>query len=371
MRWPRGAAPPLVSVLAAAARGTTALPLRRLSDADVRWAIDSGLGPLLFHVTRDDPDARGLPGWRQLLAADLTARVLTGVTGDATAEILDACGTRAGPITLLKGIALASEYYPEPHLRPMRDVDLLVDEGGVPEMEAVLERLGYRRQTSLPPEFYAGHHHTAPFRHPVSGVWVEVHHRLFRPEIGVARDGLFDLEHVRAQRRPLAFRGHSAFRLTDELRLVQVACHWGQELQPVGGMVAMLDLIYVLSRSGSRFDWDRVLGWLEGSRSARYVYVLVTYLARHRLIEVPARVSPSLCASTGDIGAGTLAVLHWLIDRYVVAGCPLRFPMIGRNLDIVWGTLLMPRPPLPRGLLVPWHLLPVVRHRVRVPGSSW
>jgi hypothetical protein len=246
----------------------------------------------------------------------------------------------------------------------MGDVDLLVDEEGVAALEAVLERLGYRRSSPLPPEYYTGHHHTMPFRHPQSGVWVEVHHRLFRPGTAVARDPFFDPEHVRAQRRPVDFQGRPAFRLSDKLRVVQIASHWGPDLQRVGGMIAMLDLIYLLSRSADGLDWNEALGWLQGSNSARYVYLLLTYLARHKLVTLPPRVLPSLGASTPDIDTVTLAVLHWLIDRYVVAGCRPRFPMIGRNLDIVWHSLLVPQPWLPRALLVPWNLLPLLRRHV-------
>jgi hypothetical protein len=129
-------------------------------------------------------------------------------------------------------------------------------------------------------------------------------------------------------------------------------------------MVAMLDLIYLLSRSVDRLDWDRLLGWLRGSTSARYVYLLLTYLARHGLLALPPRVIPSLRGSASDIDTVTLATLHWLVDRYVVAGCRPRFPMVGRNLYIAWHTLLVPHPRLPRGLLVPWNLLPVVRRHV-------
>jgi hypothetical protein len=304
-----GATPPLVHALDAAARGAVALPLSRFSDADVEWAIETGLGPLLHHVTRDDPSARGSAAWRQLRAADLTARVLTGVWIEAVTEILDAGASRIGPITLLKGSRLAFEY-PEPQLRPMRDVDLLVDEGDVPGLEAILERLGYRRISSMPAEFYTGHHHTIPFQHPGSGVWVEVHHHLFRPGNPVARDALFDPEHIRAERRPVVFQGRPALRLSDELLVAHIASHWGVQLQRGGGMVAMLDLIYLLSRSADCLDWDRLLGWLRGSTSARYVYLLVTYLARHGLLTLPPRVIPSLRDSAPDVDAVTLGAIH-------------------------------------------------------------
>ena len=39
---------------------------------------------------------------------------------DAMQEIIDASRAYVPYLTLLKGISIAEQYYPEPHLRPMR-----------------------------------------------------------------------------------------------------------------------------------------------------------------------------------------------------------------------------------------------------------
>lgn len=46
---------------------------------------------------------------------------------EAVGEIIDACGRSVRSLTLLKGISISEECYPDPHLRLMRDVDLLIE----------------------------------------------------------------------------------------------------------------------------------------------------------------------------------------------------------------------------------------------------
>jgi hypothetical protein len=55
------------------------------------------------------------------------------------------------------------------------------------------------------------------------------------------------------------------------------------------GLLAMLDEVYLLEVSTP--DWGRLLGWLSTSRAATYLGVLLTYLHRRRLVELPPRVA--------------------------------------------------------------------------------
>src|SRR5207253_6578076 len=98
---------------------------------------------------------------------------------DALDGIVRGCPGTAPPLTLLKGVSVCEQYYPEPHLRPMVDIDVLVDPAALASVESLLLELGYRRRSQNPPEFYDAHHHTTPFRHPQTQAWVEVHRRLF------------------------------------------------------------------------------------------------------------------------------------------------------------------------------------------------
>jgi hypothetical protein len=82
---------------------------------------------------------------------------------------------------LLKGAHLAFAVYPDPALRPMNDLDLLVAPEEVERASAVLHGLGYRVTFEIGPDTdYSRLHHERPVIRPGS-VQVEIHHRLDRP----------------------------------------------------------------------------------------------------------------------------------------------------------------------------------------------
>jgi len=111
-------------------------------------------------------------------AAQVRARVL--------AEILT-CYQAAGiEVLILKGAALAHLIYPQPMLRPMRDIDILVRAADVYRAYALLPEIGF----IPPPGAHAGlgpdHHHLTAIKRVADGfsVSVEVHHALHLNERG-------------------------------------------------------------------------------------------------------------------------------------------------------------------------------------------
>jgi Uncharacterised nucleotidyltransferase len=55
-----------------------------------------------------------------------------GTQLEAVGEIIEACRGRVPTLVLLKGMSIAEQFYPESHLRLMRDVDFLVPKKYVP-----------------------------------------------------------------------------------------------------------------------------------------------------------------------------------------------------------------------------------------------
>jgi hypothetical protein len=285
--------PSLIALLRAASEDRADLALADFGPDQIRWAIETGLGALLRRSTAKDPMAGTSPLWPVLQGADLTARITVGEQLDAVDEIIRGCASKAPPLTLLKGASICEQYYPEPHLRPMLDIDVLVDPAALEPVESTLLQLGYGRRSKNPPEFYETHHHTTPFHHPRTHVWVEVHRGLFPVQSPLGSDRIFGPENLAAERRPAKFRGQPVNRLSDELQLVYLACHWASDLRRVGGMVPMLDLIYLL-RNARAIQWERILDWLAGSVASSYVYLLLTYLDRYELLELAPEVLRSL-----------------------------------------------------------------------------
>ena len=64
---------------------------------------------------------------------------------DCLEQIIRAARQEGIELTLLKGCASALRYYPEPHLRTMGDVDVLVPERQREALERRVRKLGFER----------------------------------------------------------------------------------------------------------------------------------------------------------------------------------------------------------------------------------
>ena len=97
---------------------------------------------------------------------------------------LERLGGAGIPVVALKGVALAWRHYPEPGLRPMRDLDLLVPEARARQAIALLHDAGFvpvaTDAATLAEAFEYGHDLPAQ-RHAELGVTIELHHRLTDP----------------------------------------------------------------------------------------------------------------------------------------------------------------------------------------------
>jgi len=334
----------LLALLRTASHGGTGLPMEGFDERAIRWVVDTGLGPLFARVTAHHPDAGSFPFRSLVQAADLTARVIAADQMEAMAEIIDACRDEAPPLVLLKGISIAEQYYPAPHLRPMRDIDFLVERDAVPRIESMLSKLGYLQPAQRPAEFYETHHHSAPFFHPDTGVWVDVHRALVPSTSALRADRVFSVEILRTQLRASTFRGRRVSRLSDELQIVHLACHWAHRLQVVGGMVAMVDMTYLL-KNARGVQWPRILEWTADSVARRYLDLLLTYLARRGLVDLEPAVLHRLSSTQSSLDRLTRDLGHALIDRYVVDGRDFGRLMSERNLGRLWRTFVLRRPP--------------------------
>ena len=137
--------------------------LQNASDREFLWAIQAGLGPLLHAATRSHNER--IPGERRsiLLSSDLTARIKHGLKLDSAREVIDACATVGAPVTLLKGISISEQLYPQGHLRPMSDIDVLVPRESYDRIEQELLQRGFVRG---PDEAEPDSHHGTPLLDP-------------------------------------------------------------------------------------------------------------------------------------------------------------------------------------------------------------
>ncbi len=121
-------------------------------DADdweaARWSMQvHGIAPLLDRAFESSANGAALPerlrtylAEQRRLSGQRVARLL-----DELAAILQAARRQRIAVAPLKGSLLATNYYDQPGLRPMNDLDLLVHPADEARMLGVLTGLGYRK----------------------------------------------------------------------------------------------------------------------------------------------------------------------------------------------------------------------------------
>jgi hypothetical protein len=349
--------PGLIPLLRAVAADTDRLDPDLFDDAAVRWAIGVGLGPTLYRAVRNHP-SRGRPreAFAWLQSSDLAGRVVVGEILDALEEILLASDALAEQITLLKGASLSQFLYPEPHLRPMVDIDLLVPERARTQLESVLRQLGYRQQSPLPSEFYETHHHGMPFVHEARRLCVEVHTALVS-RVAAARDRVFSPAHVNSRIQPAISRRHRTNRLSAELELAYTCTHWALERGCfAGGVLPLADVVHQVTRREGELDWDRLLSDLDDSHAATHVRLALGYLERQAVIRLPSGVPERVTKAQRCPLGPSEPILDRLLDRYAMQG--RRFGRLAtvNNVRSAWDALLEPRPAWRNLAALPWNV---------------
>jgi hypothetical protein len=300
-----------------------------------RWALDGGLAPLLHRAAAQCADV--LPAaWRnELLGADLTARVRHAGIVDDMLKILDACDRLQTDVALLKGISVSEQFYPQEHLRPMADIDLLVAPAAYPRIENALLACGYRR---LEPWALPGHQHGAPLLHVDRGSVIELHTRLFGADSMLSTGGTFGASNVALQSIASVYHDRPVKRLSAELQLAYIASSWFNDMtvsrfQP-SFIANLFDAIYLLRRCGRALDWPGLLGWLDNDMARASLRALLTYLPGYGVPAPPPPVLEALASTQRLLGPLQLRLVHKALDRYLIGGrqwdLPIPPPVPGR-----------------------------------------
>ncbi|MES2990193.1 MAG: nucleotidyltransferase family protein [Pseudomonadota bacterium] len=315
---------PLVSQLLRHAAGTVReLRFDLLADAEreFRWVCQGGLGPLLWHVSQST--GSWVPShWHPLLhAADLTAQMYYKDLADTAMQVIHAANAVAAPVTLLKGISVAEEIYPKPHLRPMGDVDVLVPGNGYAGVEAALLQGDYQRLDFPDVE---GLQHGAPLENTELRTLVELHTELFGSNSPLRRPGkILNAATVEVQHIvPSLFRGQPVKRLSAEFPLLYIAASWFNDLThfpPHPSFLASLfDAVYLTRRYPELLDDDRISTDVDNPFARASLYALLTYLPRFGVRSVSPRRLAAMRRGLSVVGPLELRMIHGMLDHCMV-----------------------------------------------------
>jgi hypothetical protein len=216
-------------------------------------AESHGLSPLLYVQLKAAGVSLPLPVKRDLQGLYLRYRHANQVRARALAEILaafEAAGIRA---LVLKGAALAHLLYPEPGVRPMSDVDLLVKRTDVHRAQELLSGLGFH--APLPPAGRLPGKHLLAATRSDEGltISVELHHNLFNIGSGIS----LELNDLSVPPVPFALEDVTAYTLPYE----EMLWHQCQHLRLIGQpfrLIWLVDMVGLAERYAAEIDWARV-----------------------------------------------------------------------------------------------------------------
>jgi hypothetical protein len=313
-RLPDRSRDPLIALSRAFAHGETLRDANAAGDGPdwdrmVTRAEHERLAPLLHVAVRDGAVPGPVRG--RLRSAWTAAERQHLLAGAALREIVGAFGRARIETILLKGPALAAEYYADPALRPYTDLDVLVRRRDREAAMKILAQLGYVHGSPGRSLAYELEHAPAAYfvstdgaRLPVDLHWDCVAH----PGGGRATDLVADELWSRAVAAPAW--GDAARVLAVEDLLVYLAAHLAIH-HALAGTLWQLDVALVLARHGAALDWGAVT-----DRARRWGAAGAVYFAL-RAVDVELSVAAPR-AAMDRLRPGAVRVA--LVDRLLRAG---------------------------------------------------
>jgi putative nucleotidyltransferase-like protein len=215
---------------------------------------------------------------------------------EALDEMLEALGGEGIEPILLKGAALALTVYEQPALRPMQDLDLLVEEKQVDAAAAVLVRLGFRAiAATRTAAFYAAHHHTVPMIGKGGRVIVEIHRGLVPPEEGLRIDPARFFERaIRVEARGRTYRI-----LSREDQVVHACLHLSYCDRFVGRLRDLIDVHALVETGAKAPDWGVILDTSPRTDVCRSLFSSLDLARRLLGTPVPPEVLNELARGAG------------------------------------------------------------------------
>ena len=350
--------PPLLSLLKSASNKSISYSID--DDSILNDAIEIGLGPVLFYALQNNPEVKPQLSYPNLLSAELTSKILTSNYLEALHDIFDLCSEDLlKNIILLKGISIALQFYPKPHMRTMADLDILIEKKYEKELENICYELGYRQKSELPQEYYDALHHSMPFYHPEKNIWIEIHSALFPSHHTVSYEPVFSTKNILANTATITVEKHKVRRLSSELQLIYTCSHWVQEHNWMKSLMRVLDIIYIINNDGDELKWDVIKDWSGDNISTAQLYLILSLIKKYKLAEIPDEFLLLLFRKQKTLNKLNTYILHKLIIKYSFEHQAFGGLFSESLTSLIWRSLILSKnPPLINlFFLLPWNIV--------------
>jgi hypothetical protein len=197
------------------------------------------------------------------------------------ARVLEVFKENGIPVIALKGIYLAENIYGNVAMRPMIDIDLLLNTKDLVRAGRLLLSCGYSVSAPYWEAMGLMDHHLPCFSRPGIAT-VELHWNIAHPEshFKIDIDGLWE----RAQ--PATISGVQALVLSQEDLLLHLCLHLSFFDQFRGGLITLYDIAKILSSCQNKISWDELR--LRSRQWGATKCLYLTFILTQRLFGVGA-----------------------------------------------------------------------------------
>jgi hypothetical protein len=296
-------------------------------------SIRHAVAPLLYHNLIRLAPGEGVAGrvpapimaeLRSLHAgAQARARRLYSVLG----EICGAFEQAGVAVMALKDVQLARAVYPEPGLRPMGDLDLLVHRADYRRAARCLADLGFRPLPDGDHPFVLKYGWGHNFRRAADNVWVDLQWGVMQIAWDPYHEGDFDFEVERMWRgaQPMAGEDFRLLQPRAEDMLFHLCLHL--EGHAYSELIMFTDIAEFLRHYRDRLDWPYLVGLAtqyQVESSVYYVLRLVQCLFRATVPDAVLRALAPGYFKANLYGPlfGRLGTLHAALDDLQRAAAP-------------------------------------------------
>jgi hypothetical protein len=183
----------------------------------------------------------------------------------------------------LKGIALIESLYPNPAVRPMTDVDLLIKPEDLNRVKGILEGFGYQWVSS-----YRGSHNFID----AEGQWsFDLHTKFIRFEF------LFHIDETEIYDRLIQINFNHQVQVPifcPEHQLIHLALHLAPGLYSQLNPTNLFDIYYLINRKESTLSWEYLVDFAKRAEIASYIYVPISLCVKIFDMELPQSVLTQL-----------------------------------------------------------------------------
>jgi Uncharacterised nucleotidyltransferase len=228
---------------------------------------------------------------------------------------------------VFKGPVVAA-HYPEPGLRPMEDIDLLLPQADHRRALDALEEAGWKVARAAGPDRYD----TALTHADVPSLFLELHYAL---EGTSQRVTALDAEALWRRRRPIDCAGTPAYGFPAAEELVVLAAHAGKPHHGFVRLVWIADLAMIAGEANTRgepIDWERVHDVAAAGR-CRTVTGAALALGRRVGVDAPTDLFPLPTRGRRGRALARLLSPSWPLTHLELPGYQLNYALTDAPLQ--------------------------------------